>query len=170
MRTMLIAAGLIFGLAACSDNPPTAPAEPPPPPGRPGLYLAAEQGPEPFVRALYAAYGQGLPDAVPPGREPLYGRTLNALIGEDFRRNGDRRVLTRDPLCDCDDPTGLALTALEVTPAGAAGAEARAAFTLGGQARTQTLTLVKEGPLWRIADIAFEGRRPLSETLYEAIE
>lgn len=169
-RALRVAALLSLPLAACSGAEPAEPAEPPLPPGRPGLYMAAEQGPEPFVRALYAAYAEGLPEAVPPGREPLYGRTLNALIGEDFRRNGDRRVLTRDPFCDCTDSAGLSLSSLEVAETGANAGQARAVFVLGGQTRSQTLTLAREGPLWRVTDIAFDGQRPISDVLYDAIE
>lgn len=165
-----VATLLALSAAACSGGEPATSAEPPLPPGRPGLYIAAEQGAEPFVRALYAVYADGLPEAVPPGREPLYGRTLNALIGEDFRRNGDRRVLTRDPFCDCTDSAGLSLSSLDVTETGVNAGRAQAVFTLGDQTRAQTLTLAKEGPLWRVSDIAFDGQRPISDVLYEAIE
>ena len=176
MRHVLIAATVLAGLAACSPSGDEAvePADAPAtlPPGRPAIYEAARVGPEAFVRALYAAYAtpDGLGEPPPPGRDPLYDRMLNAMIGEDFRKaNGEVPTLNYDPICDCQDSEGFALESVAVTQAGPAEAEAAVVFVNMGETKRQTLKLVKEGPMWRVADVLVPGRQPLTEQLMAAI-
>jgi hypothetical protein len=178
-RQIVIAAATVVlaGLAACSpsEDAATAPAEATValPPGRPAIYEAARVGPEEFVRALYAAHGQGsggMGAPPPPGQDPIYGRMLNAMIGEDFRRaGGEAPTLNHDPICDCQDSDGLTLDAVTVTGAGPTTAEAAVVFTNLGETKRQTLKLVKEGPMWRVADVLVPGRLPLTEQLMAAI-
>lgn len=178
MRRWALLGAVVAGVAACSDaetgkgGDAAVEAVQALPPGRPGIYQAAEQGPEPFVRALYAAYAAegGLGEPLPPGRDPLYSRILNALIGEDFRRaRGSVPTLNHDPVCNCQDGENLTLDSLVVSQTDAVNAEAAVVFTNAGQTHRQTLILLKEGPMWRVADVVVEGREPLSETLYRAI-
>lgn len=177
-RQIVIAAAVVLaGLAACSpsEEAATAPAEAAValPPGRPAIYEAARVGPEAFVRALYAAQGQGsvgMGEPPPPGQDPIYGRMLNAMIGEDFRRaEGEVPTLNHDPICDCQDSSGLTLDAVTVTGSGPTTAEAAVVFTNMGETKRQTLKLVKEGPMWRVADVLVPGRQPLTEQLMAAI-
>lgn len=175
MRHTLMLAAATAILAACSQPEtkagPEAPAAAALPPGRPAAYAAAAEGPEPFVRALYAMRASGqFGETPPPGREPLYGRTLNAMIGADFRKaNGEVPYLNYDPLCGCQDGT-LVLTSVAVTPGEVNHAQADVAFTLDGEPRTRKLKLEKEGLAWRLTDVQAPGETWLSEQLLKVIE
>jgi hypothetical protein len=176
-RQILIAAAVLAGLAACSpsEEAATEPAEATAalPPGRPAIYEAARVGPEEFVRALYAVHttpGAGMGEPPRPGQDPIYGRMLNAMIGEDFRRaEGEVPTLNYDPICDCQDSDAFALESVTVTGSAPEQAEAAVVFINMGETKRQTLKLVKEGPMWRVADVLVPGRPPLTEQLMAAI-
>lgn len=173
------AVAALAGLAACSDHGPAQirPAEAEAaaalPPGRPAIYAAALEGPEPFVRALYAVYatdGGGL-EPLPAGRDPIYGRTLNAMIGADFRKaNGEVPYLNHDPICGCQDGDGLTLDSVAVTETSQTEAEAAVVFTNSGETRHQTLKLLKEGQAWRVVDVLVPGEPPLTDQLLKVID
>jgi len=163
-----------LALAACGSGESEVPAADAPaaaPAGPMTVDQAAQAGPEPFVRALYARYvepgGVGEPPA--PGQNPIYSRRMNALIGEDFRAvNGEVPTLNYDPICDCQDGT-TELQQLTITETGVNEAEAALTFLKSGVPHQQTLFLLKEGPAWRIEDVVVPGREPLAETLLAAI-
>lgn len=158
--------------AACSepaqnaDPAPTAEAAPALT-GREAVYEAARGTPEAFVRALYASYAAA---ETPPaaGQDPVYSRMLNAMIGEDSRQ---RRTLSVDPICQCPPgSTDVTLQSVVIADQQPTTARAQVAFSQGGETRAQTLSLIKEGPLWRVEDIQSEGGQPLSETLMASID
>lgn len=172
MRHLIIGAILAAGLAlvACNEAPAPeapAPAAPTYPATRAGAFEAAADTPETFVRALYASYAakEPLPE---PGREPLYTRTLNALVGEDFRRSNGKPWLKNDPVCDCTEGT-ISLTSVSVNQADRTNATADVVFTVDGAEKRQTLTLSREATRWRIADIKGADNPSLSESLFKAI-
>lgn len=135
--------------------------------GREAVYEAARGGPEAFVRALYASYAVA---ETPPaaGQDPVYSRMLNAMIGEDSRQ---RRTLSADPICQCPPgSTDVTLQSITIADEQPTTARAQVAFSQGGETRAQTLSLIKEGPLWRVDDIQPEGGRPVSETLMGSID
>lgn len=177
MRQILTAVAGLFVLAACSPSgeatvePADAPAALPP--GRPAIYEAARVGPEAFVRALYAVPatpGATMGEAPAPGRDPIYDRMLNAMIGADVARaGGEVPTLNHDPICDCQDSEGFALESVAVTQTGPAAAEAAVVFTNMGETKRQTLKLVKEGPMWKVSDVLVPGRPALTEELLAAI-
>lgn len=174
MRRFGLVGICMVALAACSQG--EAPAEDevsaPVVEGPMTVDQAARAGPEPFVRALYARYATADTEGVEaraPGRDPIYSRRMNALIGEDFRRaNGEVPTLNHDPICDCQDGT-TELQQLTITDTGSNEAEAALTFLKSGVPHQQTLFLVKEGPAWRIEDVVVPGREPLMETLLQAI-
>ncbi|HWQ85414.1 DUF3828 domain-containing protein [Brevundimonas sp.] len=176
MRHVLIAV-VAAGLAACSSPEGAAPepADAPAalPPGRPAIYEAAKVGPEEFVRALYAVHvtpGAGMGEAPPPGRDPIYDRMLNAMIGEDFRKaDGEVPTLNYDPICACQDSGDFTLDSVAVTQSGPQAAEAAVVFTNMGETKRQTLKLVKEGAMWKVNDVLVPGQKPLTEQLMAAI-
>lgn len=176
MRVIDVAvAGAILALAACSGaEDATAPeAATALPPGRPAIYQAAGEGPEPFVRALYAVYVAGGPRDEPPapGRDPIYSRMMNAMIGGDFNAaNGEVPYLNYDPICACQDQGDFTLESVAVTQAGPSAAEAAVVFTNLGETKRQTLKLVREGQSWRIEDVIDAEGKPLSVPLLAAIE
>lgn len=168
---------LILATAACSpaEEKTPAPAEAPLI-GRAAVYAAGEKDAEAFVRALYANAAAPQPNdpkaaMISPGREPLYSRTLNALVGVDFREaKGEVPYLNYDPICACQDADGFALTALKMTPDGDRAASADVTFTNHGQTHRQTLKLVKEGPMWRIADVIDDKGKSLHDALMAIAE
>jgi len=171
LATLIVAAA---ALAACSEpaaTPTPAPDEKaaPPVPGRPAAYDAAREGPEVFVRALYAIYSTPTPPAaMPPGEDPLYSRMMNARMGADARRPGGA-VLDYDPICDCQDVEALSVTAVAVAQAEPGKADANVSFTNAGEAKQVKLKLLKEGPMWRVEDVLVDGRPPLSEAVMKGL-
>ena len=176
IQAMTAAAMLALTAAACSpaEETPPAPAEAPLT-GRAAVYAAGEQSAGAFARALYAAPLSATSDpaaaAISPGRDPLYSRTLNALIGADFRAaKGEVPHLNYDPVCACQDADGFALTGLKMAPDGDKAASADVTFTNHGETQQQTLKLVREGPMWRIADIIDAKGQSLHDALMAIAE
>lgn len=182
LQALATAAVLALTAAACSaekEAPAPAEAAAPALTGRAAVYAAGEKDAEAFVRALYAraAAPQTTPDpaeaAITPGRDPLYSRTLNALIGVDFREAQSRDevpYLNYDPVCACQDADGFALKTVTMTPDGPKAATAAVVFTNHGREHRQTLKLVKEGPMWRIADIIDDKGKSLHDDLMAIAE
>lgn len=176
MRHVLIATAVFAGLAGCSpEGAAPEPADAPAalPPGRPAIYEAAKVGPEEFVRALYAVHatpGANAGEAPAPGRDPIYDRMLNAMIGADFAKaNGEVPTLNYDPICACQDSGDFTLDSVTVTQSGPQAAEAAVVFTNMGETKRQTLKLVKEGAMWKVSDVLVPGEKPLTEQLMAAI-
>jgi len=178
MQVQTIVRGLtlatVLALAACSgDDSKSAQAEAPAPaalpPGRPAIYAAASEGPEPFVRALYAVYVAGGPKepSPAPGQDPLYSRILNAVVGADFRvAKGEVPTLNYDLICGCQDQGVLTLDSVAVTQSGPAAAEATVVFTNAGETTRQTLKLVREGINWKVDDVVgADGKSVQAETI-----
>ena len=184
MRIQALATAAVLALtaAACSEQksaPAAAETAAPALTGRAAVYAAGEKDAEAFVRALYAraATPQTTPDpaeaTISPGRDPLYSRTLNALIGVDFREAAARNevpYLNYDPICACQDADAFALKTVTMTPDGPQAATAEVVFTNHGREHRQTLKLVKEGPMWRIADIIDEKGKSLHDDLMAIAE
>ena len=177
IQTILIASAVAL-LAGCSaeDKAKTAtPAEPAVaalPPGRPAIYAAAAEGPEPFVRALYAVYVAGGPKDTPPapGQDPIYSRMMNATIGADVRvARGEVPTLNYDPICNCQDQDAFTLGSLAITQSGPKAADAAVVFTNMGETTRQTLKLVMEGPNWRVDDVVDAEGKSLAKALLEVI-
>jgi len=163
-------------LAGCSQGTPSETPEaavPALPAGRPAIYEAAALGPEPFVRALYDVYVSGGPTDEDPalGRDPIYSRLLNAAIITDFNlARGEVPTLNYDPICACQDQGAFTLDALNVTVTDEYNALASVTFTNAGASTSQTLKLVREGPLWRVLDVIAEDDTSLNETLIRSIQ
>ncbi len=177
IQAMMTAAVLTLTATACSPAEEKAPAPVEAPlSGRAAIYAAGEQNAEAFVRALYANAAAPLANdpaaaAITPGRDPLYTRTLNALVGADFHAaKGEVPYLNYDPICACQDADGFALTALKMTPDGDRAASADVTFTNHGQTQRQTLKLAKEGPMWRIADVIDGQGKSLHDALMAIAE
>ncbi|MFS0739185.1 DUF3828 domain-containing protein [Brevundimonas sp. 3P9-tot-E] len=182
LQALATAAVLALTAAACSaekEAPAPAEAAASALTGRAAVYAAGEKDAEAFVRALYAraAEPRDAPDpaeaAITPGRDPLYSRTLNALIGVDFREAQSRDevpYLNYDPICACQDADSFALKTVTMTPDGPQAATAEVVFTNHGRERRQTLKLAKEGPMWRIADIIDDKGKSLHDDLMAIAE
>lgn len=192
MRNFAILSAAVLGLAACSNSdgarePDDASASasasasagiattglPAGSGTREAVYAAQSQGPEPFVRALYAQYLAGGPkgEQPAPGQEPLFSRTLNALVGADFRAaNGEVPTLNYDPICGCQDQGVFTLDSMAVAQADANTAQATVLFTNAGEQKDATLKLVREGASWKVDDIAFGTEESLHDMLMKVAE
>lgn len=136
------------------------------------VYAAAGDGPEAFVRSIYAQYVNGGPQGAPPapGQDPMFSRTMNALIGTDFRAaNGEVPTLNYDPFCACQDQGDFVVTATAVAQTDPNNAEADVSFTNMGEAKNLKLKLVREGPNWKVDDI-IDGTTSLHDTLMAVAE
>ena len=184
MRSLMVISAAALALAACSQepeakSPETASASatageaaPTGPVSRDQVYAAAGEGPEAFVRMIYAQYVNGGPQGEPPapGRDPMFSRTMNALIGTDARAaKGEVPTLNYDPFCACQDQGDFVVTATAVAQADANTAEADVAFTNMGEAKALKLKLVREGPNWKVDDI-IDGTTSLHDTLMAVAE
>lgn len=183
MRLLILTAAALT-LCACSQGedakaPETASASatagataPNAPVSREQVYAAAGEGPEAFVRTIYAQYVNGGPQGEPPapGQDPMFSRTMNALIGTDFRAaNGEVPTLNYDPFCACQDQGDFVVTATAVAQSDPNNAEANVAFTNMGEAKNLKLKLVREGPNWKVDDI-IDGATSLHDTLMAVAE
>lgn len=184
IRTLILVSVGAMTLAACSQDkeakaPETASASATAgapaatgPVSRDQVYAAAGEGPEAFVRTIYARYVNGGPqgEQPAPGQDPMFSRTMNALIGADFRAaNGEVPTLNYDPFCVCQDQGDFVVTAMAVAQADANTAEANVAFTNMGEPKTLKLKLVREGPNWKVDDIV-DGTNSLHDTLMAVAE
>jgi len=181
MRVSILTAAIFaLGAAGCSPQgeskapeTPTAPASASMAPGRPAIYAAAGEGPEPFVRAIYAVYVAGGPKEPPPaaGQDPIYSRMLNATLGADVRvAKGEVPTVNYDILCGCQDQGAFTLDSLAVTKTGVNDAIAAVAFTNAGQTTHQTLKLVREGINWKIDDVIDAEGKSLKDATIKVIE
>jgi len=114
----------------------------------------AAETPRHFVERLYAGYRDS--NFSPLKRpERVFAPALVAAIREEARLSrGEVGFMDADPVCDCQDPTGLHASVGDPVSAGAA--TVRVPVTLrfgGGEARAMSLKLVRTGAGWRIADL-----------------
>jgi len=182
VQALATAAALALTAAACSEptsTPAAAEKAAPALTGRAAVYAAGEKDAEAFVRALYARVSElrDPPDpaeaTITPGRDPLYSRTMNALIGVDDReakRTNSAPYLDHDPICACQDINGFALKSVTMTPDGPRAATADVVFTNHGEDQRRTLKLLKEGPMWRIADVIDDKGKSLHDDLMAIAE
>lgn len=165
-------------MAACSPAEEAAPTAPAPEAtavdaqSRDAIYAVQSEGPEAFVRAIYGRYAAGGPTGQPPepGQDPLFSRTMNALIAADvLAANGEVPRLNYDPFCGCQDQGEFIITAIAVAQADPNSADANVSFTNAGQAREMRLELVREGPNWKVEDIV-DADTSLHDTLMAVAE
>src|SRR5687767_6449422 len=115
----------------------------------------AADTPRGFVTRLYAGYSTA--DYSPFKRpERVFAPRLLAAIREDERlAQGEVGYLGGDPVCQCQDATGLQATITGVTPRGSASATVSVSISLHGYPpRPARLSLVRTRAGWRIADIS----------------
>jgi hypothetical protein len=114
------------------------------------------QGARDFVVRLYGRYAQGAPDYAGKDAPKAFSPDLVRLIRRDQTRTpqGDVGALDGDPICDCQDPGGLRLVALDVGASGRTGAQALARIRFGREPVIAVrLDLVWTASGWRVADV-----------------
>jgi hypothetical protein len=128
-----------------------------------------------FAQQLYAAYEHPAspsgPDVLGKSAGRIFSPSLLQLIRYDQAHTppGDVPALDGDPICDCQDPGGLHLAALDVASAGADRASARATLQFPGEksARTIRLSLLLTPSGWRVDDVATHDTPSLRKYLRE---
>jgi len=116
---------------------------------------APAESPEGFVSHLYAQYRAA---DYSPFRQParIFAPPLVIALRENERRSsGEVGYLDADPLCQCQDASGLraSIAAVRRPRPGTAEVQVRIAFP-GGDARELRLKLARTPAGWRVADIA----------------
>ncbi|HEX8468353.1 MAG TPA: hypothetical protein VF620_11165 [Allosphingosinicella sp.] len=134
-----------------------------------GLLLGAAtpaETPAAFVDRLYASYRD--PDYSPlarPGR--VFAEPLVGAIREDARLSkGEVGYMDADPLCQCQDPTGMRPRIGTARLSGRTRASVPVAIDFGSDRRDLRLSLVRTAVGWRIADVATADEPSLLESLH----
>jgi len=184
----LTAVAACAAIAACSPSEEAAPADAataeasagavvPPigtgPVTRAQIYAAAAEGPEPFARAIFAQYVNGGPSELPPppGQDPIFSRTMNALMGDDFRAaNGEVGTIEYDIFCQCQDQDGFVVNSMAVAQGDENTASASVVFTNMGIEKTAILELVREGGNWKVDDVETGMTNSVKDMLMAAAE
>ena len=110
--------------------------------------------PRAFMERLYAGYRDS--DFSPfEHPERVFAPRLLAAINEDSRLNqGEVGYLDGDPICQCQDASGLRTTITQVRLLGRDKATVRVSIGLTGYPpRPATFSLVRTPAGWRIADV-----------------
>jgi len=124
------------------------------------------EGPRAFVERLYAGYRD--PDYNPVAHpRRIFAPALVAAIREDARLSSDEvGYMDADPLCQCQDSSGLVPTIREVGRPTRSTATARVLIDFGGSDRRDlSLRLVRTRAGWRIADIVTADEPSLLDSL-----
>jgi hypothetical protein len=118
------------------------------------------QDAESFVRLTYRQYeakSPAGPDFLGHDAASVFSPSLVGLIRRDERHtpHGEVGKLDGDPICDCQDPDGLKLTAVQITgqTRTSATAEVTLRFPQESSARHIHLRLILLSQGWRIDDI-----------------
>lgn len=120
-----------------------------------GSPAAAANTPKAFMQRLYAGYRD-------PNFDPLthpqriFARRLIFAVSEDARlARGEVGYVDADPVCQCQDPTGMHATVVSVKLHGANRATANVSLRFGkSRARPVKFSLVRTKAGWRISDVS----------------
>ncbi len=114
------------------------------------------EGPEAFVRSLYRGYQQPDFNVFARPSEVFAAPILEAMAQNDrCTPEGEVGAVDFDPLCQCQDPSGMTAQVGEVRRLSADRAEALVTLAWAEPRGREPLEidLVKEGGGWRIADL-----------------
>lgn len=111
-----------------------------------------------FLRQIYAGYRKVDYSPLKENGARVFDKAMIALIKEDARlARGEIGAMDFDPICQCQDSSGILATVQEavLTAPGAATATAILGFSGPGEKATKLrFSLVAEGGQWRIHDIS----------------
>jgi hypothetical protein len=136
-------------------------------------------GAKAFLVQVYAHYPQrrGGPEFDPTGRSApaVFDPGLVSLFREDVRLTpqGDEGAIDSDPICHCQDDSGMVATVEAVTPAGPSQASARVRLRFTAARPVETvrldLDLVTVQGQWRIHDIHAKDQSSFRAMLEESV-
>ena len=170
VRVLSVALAAICAVA-CSPSPPAGAA---PTKAAPAAAATAAAAPNAnsariWVMGLYAGYAddQFSPFATP---ENWFAPAVVKALAEDERLTppGEMGAIDADPVCSCQDPTGMKATVGEIVMTGPGKATVKVKLQwplppdpipdqIPDYTRNETLHLVMTGAGWRIADIGSGG-------------
>ena len=125
---------------------------------------------EAFVRGIYGEYSQPAPLDYPDFRGKKANQYFSPTVVQLIRRDqvthrGEAGNLDFDPFCSCQDPDGLKLIGLNITPVSEGKAIAHTTLEISGSRIELRLTLAKVSGHWRVDNIAEDGKFDLREIL-----
>jgi len=107
-----------------------------------------------FVTGLYEAYAHGEPDYLGRQARAVFTPRLLGLIRRDARNaHGEVGALDGDPICDCQDASGLKPTWVGVDHIGPGHASVRVDLHFPDGHEVITLDLLSVAGRWRVDDI-----------------
>jgi hypothetical protein len=126
----------------------------------PAAHAATLQDARQFVVGLYERYRN--PDTDYLGRDAPLAFTPSLLrrIREDEMNTpaGYAPNVDWDPICSCQDPSGLSLTSVDIHPIGAASAKAAVIISFGGDDQVRLgLDLIRRNGVWRVSNVHKAG-------------
>lgn len=114
------------------------------------------KGASEFVSALYANYSDSNYSPVDKNPESIFSAELVKLIREDEKQaKGEVGVLDFDPLCNCQDSTGLKIEKIKIDSKSNS-TIAHVTFTISEIKNSLKLQLIKVKGKWLIKDISSE--------------
>lgn len=174
MRTLTVlalTAALGAGLAACQPAAETTTeadaAADAATPADAEAVAAGTEGAEDFVRALYADVADPAFASLSGDDAPgVYSASAWAAIqAANERRGSEMGPLDADPLCRCQDPTGMTLQAVTVTQTDVDRADAAVELMQDGAQTSTTLNLLRENGEWRVDNVTPEGDPTMRDEL-----
>ena len=139
---------LAAALAACG---PVVVKATPPPLAQAQTASADSTSAKAFAASLYAGKKNFLDD-----RAAVWDASMLAVLarGDKEQVENDGLIFDFDPLCQCQDDTGMVAAAGEATITGPDAASVPIALTFPGATSALTLKLSRAGGQWRVHDIA----------------
>jgi hypothetical protein len=126
----------------------------------PGLAFGQKLGDvRAFVLALYGNYERDADANYLNSPEKVFTPRVLALMEAEARtiKPGDMGVIESDPLCDCQDSTGLTGVTVAPSVAGPGRVRADVKFTISSQPVAVTLDIAAVNGAWRVADVHSAG-------------
>jgi len=160
IKPLAVAAALAVALAACSPAKPKGDGDGPPLPATaaPATVTptsAPAQSPRAFVEDLYAQYKKNADFSPFTHGEQWFDPAFLAAVKEDSElSNGEVGAVDSDPICSCQDASGMEarVVGVEQTSPGAAVADVNL-WAGSPDQRAIKVDLVSVGGQWRVHDV-----------------
>ena len=124
-----------------------------------------------FTLGLYRAYEHGEPDYLGKQARQVFSPALLSLMRREAAATpkGDVGALDGDPICDCQDPGGLADAQVHAVQVGPGRVRADVHFRIGREPQSVTLDLVAVHGRWRVNDVHTHDMKSLVGLLRQSL-
>lgn len=127
-----------------------------------------DAGAEAFVRALYAHYTTDKDfSSLGDGLKGTFSPPLQAMFVGDQKKAQGVGAIDADPICQCQDPSGMKVQAIDMVGTGADTANAKVTLLFDKPVKL-TLKLVKLTQGWRVDDVLSESGAGMRAALNNA--